>query len=69
MLHIVETVVWNVLRGAFGYIPKNHQVMAWAIYRPIIICAGFGVLLVLLFGLRRFLDKYLKVNWVDSDKD
>ena len=43
--------------------------MAWAIYRPIIICAGFGVLLVLLFGLRRFLDKYLKVNWVDSDKD
>ena len=48
----------------------------WRIYTlgrlqiyPFILFLGFGVPLVLLFRLRKFLDKCLGCNCVDSDKD
>ena len=69
MLHIVELVVWNELRKVlFDEETSTKHITFRTQFVPFIIFMGFGGLLVLLFGLRKFLDKCLGCG-CESDND
>ena len=66
-LHFVEFVGWNILRvDLFGPIGKDKRVQEDSQYGSFVFCVVFGVLLGLLYLIRKCLGK---CNCVDADKD